>query len=123
MDELRTSDLDLTYTDGVLEALRAVIKGHGRRLSGVVFIKATNIRRDRFATVEQFVKEFKNLGNQLGCPITPYCASMILLSQLEQEFRPWVEAVRSSWSETTEKDMTESHFLKISGSVSVIPEQ
>jgi hypothetical protein len=38
---------------------------------------------------------------------------MILLSQLEQEFRPWVEAVRSSWSETIEKDMTESHFLKI----------
>ncbi|OXV08824.1 hypothetical protein Egran_03413 [Elaphomyces granulatus] len=113
MDELKTSGLDLTYADSVLEALRAVIKGHGRCLSGVVFI---NIRRGRFATVEQFVKEFKNLvkeSNQLGCPITPYCASTILLSQLEQEFRPWVEAVRSSWSETIEKDMTESHFLKI----------
>jgi len=38
MDELRTSGLDLTYADSVLEALRAVLKGHGRRQKGVVFI-------------------------------------------------------------------------------------
>ncbi|KAN0068085.1 hypothetical protein V8E54_013655 [Elaphomyces granulatus] len=95
---------------------KSVVKGHGRRLSGVIFIKATNIRRDRFATVDQFVKEFKSLvkeSNQLGCPITPYCAAMILLSQLENEFRPWVEAVRGSWSETIETDLTEAQFLRI----------
>ena len=106
MEELRTSGINRDYADDLIEALRSVVKGHGRRLSGVIFIKATNIRRDRFATVDQFTKEFKNLvkeSNQLGCPITPYCAAMILLPQLENEFRPWVEAVeagRGSWSET-----------------------
>ena len=116
MEELRTSGMNRDYADDLVEALRSVVKGHGRRLSGVIFIKATNIRRDRFATVDQFVKEFKSLvkeSNQLGCPITPYCAAMILLSQLENEFRPWVEAVRGTWSETIETDLTEAQFLKI----------
>ena len=116
MEELRTSGINRDYADDLIEALRSVVKGHGRRLSGVIFIKATNIRRDRFATVDQFTKEFKSLvkeSNQLGCPITPYCAAMVLLSQLENEFRPWVEAVRSSWSETIETDMTEAQFLRI----------
>jgi hypothetical protein len=36
---------------------------------------------------------------------------MILLSLLENEIRPWVEAVRGSWSETIETDMTEAQFL------------
>ena len=58
MNELRTSGLDLTYADSVLEALRDVVKGHGRCLSGVVFIEATNIQRDWLAIVEQFVKKF-----------------------------------------------------------------
>ena len=116
MEELRTSGINRDYADDLIEALRSVVKGHGRRLSGVIFIKATNIRRDRFATVDQFAKEFKSLvkeSNQLGCPITPYCAAMILLSQLENEFRPWVEAVRGSWSETIETDMTDAQFLRI----------
>src|SRR5467141_3462111 len=123
MEELRTSGMNRDYADDLVEALRSVVKGHGRRLSGVIFIKATNIRRDRFATVDQFVKEFKSLvkeSNQLGCPITPYCAATILLSQLENEFRPWVEAVeavRGSWSETIETDMTEAQFLRICNQV------
>ena len=104
LEELRTSGINRDYADDFIEALRSVVKGHGRRLSGVIFIKATNIRRDRFATVDQFTKEIKSFvkeSNQLGCPMTPYCAAMVLLSQLENEFRPWVEAVRNSWSETS----------------------
>jgi hypothetical protein len=85
MEELRTSGMNPNYADDLVEALRSVVKGYGRRLGGVVFIKATNIRRDRFATVDQNIKEFKSLGkesNRPGCPITPYCAAIILFSWL-----------------------------------------
>jgi hypothetical protein len=85
MEELRTLGMNQNYVDDLVKALKSVVKGHGRQLSGVVFIKATNIRRDRFATVDQFIKEFKSLGkesNRLGCPITPYCAAIILFSWL-----------------------------------------
>jgi hypothetical protein len=118
MSEIRLSGKTYEYADDLMQALRLVIKGHGRRLSGLVFLAATNIKREHFATIDQFIKEFKELfqeSNRLNCPITPYCGAMIVLCQLEDEFRPWVEATRRSWSDGIESTMTEGYLHQICG--------
>lgn len=113
--ELRFSPDPIVYTDEIYKATTKIVVG---RDAVFTWRSAIFMKREDYRTVEQYVIPFRQAvqaANRLHAPISPFCASTLLLEELKKEFPSLTDSieVRFFFRYDIVETMTEKEFHKI----------
>ena len=82
------------YADDAFHSIRTIVMGSGHNMAYNTLMKAWQIQRSHYGTVEQFTVAFRDIisdANRISknTAFSPFMASSMLLSTLEPEFPAW----------------------------------
>ncbi|OJJ68158.1 hypothetical protein ASPBRDRAFT_33452 [Aspergillus brasiliensis CBS 101740] len=110
----------LEYADDAYDAIRRLILRHDNVLCKNTFTKLIDMRRSHYSTVTRYVTAYRRAyidAQELECGITPYCAVLQMLRQLEGDFPTWVDVVQCSLPDDARVAFTDADFFKLCGVV------
>jgi hypothetical protein len=84
------------YADKTYAIILNVVQGQGMIETGDNFIRAVEIKREEFTTMEQFVKAMNaqiELANENDAVITPYMTALLFLRKVESDLPVWFESI------------------------------
>ncbi|RLL93509.1 hypothetical protein CFD26_102859 [Aspergillus turcosus] len=114
--ELIAAQEDKTYADDTFQVVTELVRGLGAPLAGTTWIRAISMKREEFGTAEEYITAFKEevrLANELGCTITPYCASILMLEQLSRDLPHWTAAMEARFGDDAPKTTTLHYFHQL----------
>lgn len=91
--ELRFSPDPIVYTDEIYKATTKIVVG---RDAVFTWRSAIFMKREDYRTVKQYVIPFRQAvqaANRLNAPISPFCASTLLLEELKKEFPSLTDSI------------------------------
>ncbi|PWY70890.1 hypothetical protein BO94DRAFT_429977, partial [Aspergillus sclerotioniger CBS 115572] len=102
------------YADDAYETVRRIVFGHGHICCQRAFLDLVRKNRSDYSAVSQYVNDYQEaytLAKQLKCAITPYCALLQLLKELESDRPQWTAIVKFQLPDDAATDLTESQFF------------
>ncbi|RHZ49719.1 hypothetical protein CDV55_102745 [Aspergillus turcosus] len=96
--ELIAAQEDKTYADDTFQAVIELVRGLGAPLA------------------EEYITAFREevrLTNELGCTITPYCASILMLEQLSRDLPHWTAAMEARFGDDAPETTTLHYFHQL----------
>ncbi|KAL2004670.1 hypothetical protein VTN00DRAFT_3198 [Thermoascus crustaceus] len=106
----------IAYADETYEVIRRIIVGHAHTKAKSTWKSAIFMKREDYGSVEQYVTAFRQhvkAANLLKTPISPFCASLLLLEQLEKELPGWTGSIEAGFRSDIAETMTENEFHEI----------
>lgn len=103
-----------TFANNAFEAIKNIVVGTGHFESRTTYVTAIQMRRDDYASIEQYVTNFQSYyqySNKLGTTITPYSAMLLMLKQLQPELPNWVSNIENNFKEDAVKSTKENNFF------------
>lgn len=116
VQELLITTNPTKYADEAYEAIKRLVLGHGHTLARTAYMKVFNMKRSFYASISQYVDDYRlsiRISNNLGCTITPYCACLLLLRELEPELPTWTASIELAFASTAATTLRERDFLKL----------
>ncbi|KAJ9262731.1 hypothetical protein DTO212C5_7832 [Paecilomyces variotii] len=111
--ELRQLPNKQIYADEYIDAIRTIVIGERYIERQTVWKAAVRTYRHQYGSIEQFVVAYCDVwqrANNLNVSITPWCAAVLLLGELENELPNWTMAQYCSWPKDKSTTMTKSEF-------------
>ncbi|KAF7161054.1 hypothetical protein CNMCM5623_006731 [Aspergillus felis] len=107
-----TTDL-IACADDMWEAIKNIILGHGHSESRSNFKKTVYMKRSDFATIAQYVANFRDRVDaceRLKTPITPYRATLLMLEELSKELPSWCNVIESKFTKDSPESLSKTEF-------------
>ncbi|KAJ9294210.1 hypothetical protein DTO271G3_7072 [Paecilomyces variotii] len=114
--ELRQLPNKPIYADEYIDAIQTIVIGARHIERRTVWKAAVRTYRHQYGSIEQFVVAYCDVwqrANNLNLTITPWCAAILLLGELEKELPDWTTDQYCSWPKDKSTTMTESEFQQL----------
>ncbi|KKK21224.1 hypothetical protein AOCH_006934 [Aspergillus ochraceoroseus] len=120
VEELLIDAAPHIFADDFIRKLRRIVVGGGQRYAYRTWREAVEIKRENYATIDEFVSDFirkTNASNRLKMVIIPYQAVAVMLRELERDNMSFVDLTLNNLGDNPIETTTWKHFYAICNAV------